>query len=226
MSTKSLTSLGSFRNLNESPEARYKRLELKYGKELHEAIARKDVLKKERKVKNWMEVFVLLSEQKNPIPIGPVPTYKTPNGQHDALLAAGIVKDPTEEAMLRKAARPSPGAKRDAPAQQTFTISKEDRELCQQWLENAVETEQGHLDAVLQSGNATLIREQEEKLSNLRKQLTELQNFEQETGGQTLTIDFSADSFLSKRVKHETMMASLVGLLAFVVMIIIMYFLR
>ena len=227
MSSKGLVSLGSFRTVNETPEERYKRLEAKYGKDLHDAMARKDTLKKEGKVNNWMEVFVLLNDQKVSKPLSPLYKFNTPNGQVDPIIAAGIVKNPLEQAMLRKAAQPSAEARRKT-GKKMMTISKEDRAMCKQWLEEAVESEKAKLDNLLSSTshNSSQAKEHEERINDLKRQLEELSHFEEASKGQELTIDFSAESIFNKRVKQETIAASLVAFLAFLVMFFIMYFLK
>ena len=234
-SPRSMISMGSFRTIpNETPEEKYKRLELKYGKDLHDAIARKEKLRKERKVNNWMEVFVLLSDQKNPKPVSPISHINTPNGQLHPLVAAGLITTP-EQSLMRRAAQPTTSKILDALKQNNvMTISKEDRERCDAWLDDAIKTEKSRLEALMKEDeqNELKIREQQEKVANLQRQMEELRSFEALSQGKTISVRLTpelngivVDNKLVEPSEPETMMPSsaLLALLVFFGMFIIMY---
>lgn len=230
MSSKSLTSKGSFRTMGsfrekekETPEERYKRLEMKYGRALHDAVAKKDQLRKDRKVNNWMEVFVLLNEQ-HPRKIVSPTNIKTPNGNVDPLLAAGIVRDPEEQFMKRLAARSS-----SAPSSPTnrMVISKEDRQRVNEWLSEEIASEQKKLEDMTRSERKPEedLKEQRARVENLQQQVEDLQAFEEAAQGQAMTIHFTGQSMFDQRVKRETTIAAFVACMALVLMFIIMHFL-
>jgi len=215
----------SFRE-KETPEERYKRLEHKYGKELHEAMSKKDQLRKEKKVTSWMEAFVLLNEQE-PKPVSPPKAFKTPNGIVEPLLAAGIVKDPNEELMKRAASKtsapPLPPRKKEA---KEVTISKEDRERVDKWFVDEIASEQKKLDELATStSTSTAVEEQKKKVENLQRQVEDLRAFERAAQGKTVRIDFSSESIFDQRVKRETLVAGMVALFSFLLMFLIMNFL-
>jgi hypothetical protein len=230
MSTRTITSLGSFRATNETPEERFKRLERKYGKDLHDALARKEQIRKDRKVKSWMEVYVLLKDQKNPKPLAPI-QVSSPNGRVDARVAAGVLKAPTTQARTRTAGPPSP--KNTNPLlqlkQNIAAISKEDLDACDNWLENEIQTEQTKLAELMKDDNTTESQrnDQRTKIEELNRQVEELRAFKVAAKDQDIRIPFdNGNTIYDKRVRQETFVALSVAFIAFLVMLIIMYFLN